>query len=186
MSRSDGDKVAAILRFWLVEHGFDDWFKKSDAFDAAIRDRFLADVEAASRGDYDDWQRHADGALALIILLDQMPRNLFRGDPRAFATDAQAMEVARHAIASGFDTQQPVERRLFYYMPFEHCEDLDDQELCIKLMAERIGDDEFVRYAEMHRDIIARFGRFPHRNAVLGRPSTEEELAFLKEPNSSF
>ena len=186
MTVSDSGKVADILQFWLVDHGFDDWFKKNDAFDAAIRDRFSGDVEAASRGDYDHWQQDADGALALIILLDQMPRNLFRGDPRAFATDAKATEAARRAIASGFDMQQPVDRRLFYYMPFEHCEDLDDQELCIKLMAERIGDAEFVRYAEMHRDIIARFGRFPHRNAVLGRPSTEEELAFLKEPNSSF
>lgn len=174
------------MEFWLVEHGFEDWFKKSDAFDAKIRDRFLADVEAASRGEYDGWQDDADGALALIILLDQMPRNLYRGDPRTYATDARAMEVARYALAQGFDMQQPVERRLFYYMPFEHCEDLEDQELCIKLMAERIGDDNYVHYAKLHRDVIARFGRFPHRNEILGRPSTDEELAFLKEPNSSF
>ena len=186
MTGPDIGKIDAVLTFWLVDHDFNDWFKKNDDFDAAIRYRFAADVDAASRGDYDAWQDTADGALALIILLDQMPRNLFRGQARTYATDAKAVEIARKAIEAGFDLQQPKERRLFYYMPFEHCEDLDDQELCLQLMAERIGDDNYVHYATLHRDIIARFGRFPHRNAVLGRPSTDEELAFLQEPNSSF
>lgn len=186
MAAAADGKIANILRFWLVDHGFDDWFKRNDDFDTAIRDGFAGDVEAAAKGDYDHWRHSADGALALIILLDQMPRNLYRGQPGAYAKDAKAVEIARAAIAAGFDMQQPTERRLFYYMPFEHCENLVDQDLCMQLMAERIGNDEFVHYAKLHRDIIARFGRFPHRNEVLGRPSTDEELAFLKEPNSSF
>ena len=178
--------IADILAFWHDEHGFDDWFKQNDAFDAAIRDRFADHVEAAAKGAYDTWSSCADGALALIILLDQMPRNLYRGQARAYATDDKALAVALKSVDAGFDLQQPRDRRLFYYMPFEHCEDLEHQELCMTLMADRIGNDEFVHYAKLHRDIVARFGRFPHRNAVLGRNSTAEELAFLQEPNSSF
>jgi uncharacterized protein (DUF924 family) len=123
----------------------------------------------------------------LCILLDQVPRNIFRGTPRAFATDAQARAVARHAVERGFDLAiEDKDRRLFLYLPLEHSEDLADQERCVSLCRERIGDAEYLRYVVRHRDIVARFGRFPHRNAILGRASTAEEEAFLNEPLSSF
>ena len=166
------------------------WFEKNDDFDAEIRDRFITDWEAAKAGHLDPMQRTARGALALVILLDQFPRNMFRGDPRAFATDAQAREVAGAAIACGFDKAlTPVERR-FFYLPFEHGENLADQARCARYMREHLPPDaerdQSIEYARRHRAIIERFGRYPHRNAALGRTSTPEEIAFLDEPDPSF
>ena len=123
--------------------------------------------------------------MALVILLDQFPRNLFRGQARAFAGDARALALAKRAVAAGLDEAMPRAHRLFLYMPFEHSEDLADQETCIERMT-ALGSAGYLDYARRHRDIIARFGRFPHRNAALGRDSTAEEIAFLKEPGSSF
>ena len=168
---------ADILAFWQAA-GPDKWFKKDAGFDADIRARFLPTYEAAARGELGDWETTADGALALVIVLDQFPRNMFRGDARAFAADPVARQVADRAIARGFDTQVPEAMRSFFYLPFEHSEALADQERCIALNRAR-GDADGLKWAELHADIIRRFGRFPHRNTVLGRATTPEEQAFL-------
>lgn len=167
------------------------WFVKSAEFDAACRAAFLADWEAAVAGAPDDWSASPEGACARVILLDQFPRNLFRGDPRTFATDAQALALAKRIVATGMDRQMPTPwHRMFCYMPFEHSEALADQLECGRLMRalrdESGGVVDAVEWCDKHRVIIERFGRFPHRNAVLGRESTAEEVAFLKEPGSSF
>jgi uncharacterized protein (DUF924 family) len=190
-------RANAVLAFWFCEHAdattygrsHKKWFAKDDAFDAEIRTRFLALVEDATGGKLVAWQRHAATCLALIVLLDQFPRNLFRGDARAFAADRLAREAAHHALAQGYDqTMLPVERQ-FVYLPLEHSESLDDQERCLALMKSLAMFDETKDlhiWAEKHRVIIARFGRFPHRNLALGRTSTPEEAAFLQQPESSF
>lgn len=170
--------ATAIVAFWR-EAGPEKWFLKDEAFDAEITRRFLPAHEAAAAGQLADWEETAEGVYALLILLDQFPRNMFRGSPRAFATDAQAVEIAGRAIAHGFDeAYQPPEKR-FFYMPFMHSEGLADQERCIELCA-AADDPDGVKYAEIHRDIIRDFGRFPHRNPVLGRDTTPEEKAFLE------
>ena len=165
-----------VIDFW-VGAGPAKWFARDDAFDAAIRDRFEALHHAAARGEL-DWGESAEGALALLILLDQFPRNLFRRSPHAFATDPLARSVARQAIARGFDQQTDAALRSFFYLPFEHSEDLADQDYGVGL-CEALGDPETLKWAIVHRDIIVRFGRFPHRNVMLGRETTAEEQAFL-------
>lgn len=168
-----------ILTFWR-EAGYDRWYGKDDAFDAEIRRRFLAIWEAAAAGHHDAWLDSDDGTLALLIVLDQFPRNMFRGDPRAFATDPRARDVARHAVADGVDQRVELPLRQFVYMPFEHSEELADQTESVRLFV-ALGDPETLRYAEIHENIIRRFGRFPHRNQVLGRATTPEEATFLAE-----
>jgi uncharacterized protein (DUF924 family) len=170
------DPAHEVVAFWR-DAGPARWFRKDDAFDRDFRERFLALHEAAARGECEAWAVTADGALALCILLDQFPRNAFRGSARMFATDAQARRVARHAIDSGFDGQVEQDLRQFFYLPFEHSEDLADQDLAVALTP-RAGPDS-LKWAILHRDIIARFGRFPHRNEVLGRATTREEREFL-------
>jgi uncharacterized protein (DUF924 family) len=170
--------AADVLAFWR-EAGPSRWFRKDDAFDHEFRARFLGSHEAAARGELDHWAQDAQGALALVILLDQFPRNAFRGTARMFESDAKAREIARAAIESGFD-EQAGDLRNFFYMPFMHSERLPDQDLCVQL-SRKAGDDNTRRYAELHRDIIERFGRFPHRNAVLDRTSTPEEQRFLED-----
>lgn len=174
-----------ILDFWFSDAARTQWFARSDAFDEEVRRRLGAAHDLAGRGDLDDWKDRPDGALALVLLLDQAPRNLYRNSPRAFLFDAKALQVARHALMRGYDQSADPERRFFFYLPFEHSEALADQDECCRLVA-TLENPEYLRYAERHREIIARFGRFPHRNAVLGRESTAEEIAFLKEPMSSF
>jgi len=166
-----------IVSFWRAA-GPDRWFNKDETFDDEIRRRFLESHEAAAAGKSTDWEQSAQGALALLILLDQFPRNMFRGDARAFATDPLARAVAAGAIVRGFDSQVPAEMRGFFYLPFQHSEDLADQERSIAFY-KAIGDVENLKWAELHADIIRRFGRFPHRNAVLDRTTTAEERAFL-------
>ena len=178
-----------LLKFWFEESGTEFWFAKNDDFDQAIGGRFLGHYEAAARGEYDSWKKSGSGCVALCLLLDQFPRNLFRNDARAFATDNQALAIARQAVEQGLDLAEGVTRELrkFLYLPFEHSENLGDQRLCLKLMSERldpVGED--VEWARKHLVIIERFGRFPHRNEVLGRQSTPEELKFLEGPDSSF
>lgn len=175
-----------VLDFWFEPENVAKHFEKDPAFDARIRERFGAAHEAAAQGRLDHWAETADGALALLILLDQFSRNLHRGDARAFACDPRARAIADAAMARGDDMAMPEERRKFFYLPLEHSEDLADQERCVELMTSRLTNPINHQYAEAHRRIIARFGRFPHRNEALGRSSTAEELAFLKEPNSSF
>jgi uncharacterized protein (DUF924 family) len=170
--------AADVLGFWR-EAGPARWFHKDAAFDDEFRSRFLAAHEAACRGELDAWPNDAQGALALLILLDQFPRNAFRGTPRMFESDARARELARQVLQAGFDEQFEPDLRNFFYLPFMHSEHLPDQDLSVALTA-RMGDSA-LRYAKRHRDIIERFGRFPHRNAVLGRESTPEEERFLAD-----
>ena len=171
------DTPSTILTFWRAA-GFERWFCKHDAFDAEIAMRFSDTQRAAARGDLDDWQSTDDGTLALLIVLDQFPRNLFRGTPQAFATDAKAREIAVSAIDRGVDARVDPASRLFIYLPLEHSENLTDQQRSVAHF-KALGDERQLQYAVLHRDIIARFGRFPHRNAVLGRVTTPDERAFL-------
>ena len=166
-----------IVSFWRAA-GPDRWFKKDTAFDEEIRRRFLDTYEEAAAGRFSDWEQTAPGALALLILLDQFPRNMFRGDAQAFATDPLARAIAAGAIVRGFDSQVPAELRSFFYLPFQHSEDLADQERGIAFY-KAIADTKNLKWSELHADIIRRFGRFPHRNALLGRTTTPEEQAFL-------
>jgi uncharacterized protein (DUF924 family) len=168
-----------ILHFWR-EAGASRWFKKSGRFDDAIRLKFEPVHHAAARGEYDAWAATADGALALLLLLDQFPRNLYRHSAHAFATDGKARAVARAAVAAGFHRQVEPELRQFFVLPFEHSEDPSDQAEAIRLVKE-LADPDLAKWADLHRDIIARFGRFPHRNAPLGRETTPQEQAFLDE-----
>ena len=186
-SEADSDAIERVLTFWFTVGGQELWFKRSDAFDRAVRHALAADYERAVAGAYESWRDSARGCLALVLLLDQVPRNLFRGDPRAFATDARARAVARHAIERGFDLEIASEtQRRFLYLPLEHSEKPADQEDCCRLMATLDEDPAWLEWAVKHRDVIARFGRFPHRNAVLGRESTAAEEEFLSEPHSTF
>jgi len=164
-----------IVTFWR-EAGPEKWYKKDAAFDDDIRTRFLATYEAAAAGELSDWEKTPEGTLALLLTLDQFPRNMFRGSARAFAADPLAREIADRAVAKGFD-QRFTKERTFFYLPFEHSEHLADQERCVAFS--RAIDADSLKWAELHADIIRRFGRFPHRNAVLGRASTPEEQAFL-------
>lgn len=181
-----------LLTFWFGAPGSpeaarrpDQWFKADTAFDRRIRELFLADYEAAAAGGLTDMASTADGSLALTILLDQVPRNIFRGTARAFSTDTAALDLSRRSIARGFDRGLPPVRRQFLYLPYQHSECLADQDRSVALFRD-LNYRDGLDYAIRHRDIIARFGRFPHRNAALGRSSTPEEIAFLKQPESSF
>lgn len=175
--RTDEDWVSAVLAFWFGELDPKDWFETSEAVDATIRARFgeLHDrlVGEFTSMSFDDPRT----ALATILVFDQFPRNMFRGQPQAFATDDMAAAIARKAIEREFDAQVPEEQRVFFYMPLMHSENVADQEHCVSLCAALEGD--YVRHAVEHRDIVARFGRFPHRNRVLGRENTEPETVFL-------
>jgi uncharacterized protein (DUF924 family) len=168
-----------IIGFWRGA-GPEKWFKKVTAFDEAIRLKFEPTHHRAARGEYDAWAQSADGALALLILLDQFPRNLYRHSGHAFATDPKARTIARAAVEQGFDREVDPIFRNFFYLPFEHSEDIADQDYGLALVAEA-GVEDDLKWAGIHRDIIARFGRFPHRNAALGRTTTPAEQEFLDE-----
>ena len=166
-----------VIDFWR-EAGYEKWFAGGAAFDAQCRDRFLERHFAAARREYEHWMDSADGALALLILLDQIPRNIFRGSGHAFATDPLALHYARRAVDAGLDAQVDPALRAFVYLPFEHSEDLADQRRSVALF-EALGNAGYAQYAQAHLDVIERFGRFPHRNRALGRDSTPEEQAWL-------
>jgi uncharacterized protein (DUF924 family) len=168
-----------VVAFWK-EAGPKMWFAKDPEFDRRFRERFLALHEAAARGELDSWNTTPDGALALQVLLDQFPRNAFRGTPRMYATDDKARSAADAALARGLDLEVPVELRLFIYLPFGHSESLIDQERSVTLARQHLRPVD-VGHAEGHRDIIRRFGRFPHRNPILGRAMRPEEQKFLDE-----
>ena len=173
-----------VLGFWFGELGEADWFARNDDVDAQIHARFLAlHGHLVARGGVDPEAPRQ--ALASVIVLDQFSRNMFRGTPRAFAADSIARHLASRAIASGFDAAMNPAERMFLYLPFEHSEDRGDQARSVELIG-GLGNEYWTRYAEAHRAIIDRFGRFPHRNAVLGRVSTPEEIALLEEPMGSF
>jgi uncharacterized protein (DUF924 family) len=176
--------VGDVLRFWFEECVPEQWFKKDDAFDAALRQRFGDAHRRVMALAHEDCLRDVDTALAATIVLDQFSRNMFRGTPEAFASDAKALAIAEAAVARGFDRSVDEARRRFFYLPFEHSEDAEVQKRSVVLFA-TLGSDA-LRWAEAHRVIIDRFGRFPHRNAILGRVSTPEEIEFLAGPDSSF
>jgi len=172
---------ADVIRFWCDDCTPEEWYQQSDDLDATIRTRFGEAVTAAQGGAFAAWEETAEGALALLILLDQFSRNIFRGDARSFAGDARARQVARKAIARDFDQAFPMPRRQFFFMPLVHSESIGDQEDGVLFMAERLGEDRAknLLHARAHREVIAQFGRFPFRNAALGRETTDEEQAFL-------
>ena len=181
-----------ILTFWFGTANLGDavefrevWFKRDDAFDQDIRARFSNEVESALHGELDGMADTAEGALALLLLLDQFPRNLFRSTAKAFAGDARANRIAKLAPERGFDAAMSPNHRIFLYLPFEHSETLEDQDRSVALFA-TLNDPRAYDYAVRHKDIIVRFGRYPHRNEALGRASTREEIEFLKTPGSSF
>ncbi len=172
-----------VLDFWLAPATRERWFDKDADFDAEIRRNF----EAAHKEALDGWQETAEGALALVILLDQFPRNMYRGTPRAFAADPKARDATAAALARGFDLAvADREHRMLFYLPLEHSEDAADQQRCVDLVRERCPDTDFLQWAVAHKETIDRFGRFPHRNAILGRPNTPEEEEYLKDPDAGF
>ena len=184
-----------VLTFWFDLATEPYWFRSSDAFDARIRERFGATLEAATRGELDGWANAPAGWLALLIVLDQFSRNIHRHDPRAWSADLQAQAIATVGIARGDDQRLTPSQRLFAYLPLEHAEDLELQQHCVhlfeRLVAQLPVDEQsrfkdFLDYARRHHDVIERFGRFPHRNAILGRASTPAEHAYLARPNSGF
>lgn len=173
-----------VLEFWFSELDESDWFAGDTGVDERIRERFLALHERLAANE-DEAPTGARPLLAAVIVLDQFSRNLFRGSARAFASDAVARRLARRAIASGLDSHLEPTERYFLYLPFEHSEDSVDQDLAVELIAQ-LGCDEWTRYAVAHRALIDRFGRFPHRNAVLGRKSSAEEIAAMNQPMGTF
>jgi uncharacterized protein (DUF924 family) len=183
MSIPPASTADEVLAFWLSRR--DHWWSKSVEFDAEVRARFQGLHAALLRGEHDAWRDEPRSALAYVIVLDQLSRNMFRDQARMYDGDARALEAARAAVERGFDAGFANDEKTFLYMPFQHSESLADQERSVALFA-ALGDAEYTRYAEQHRDIVARFGRFPHRNTLLGRTSTAEEIEFLKQPGSSF
>jgi len=190
------DRARALLDAWFGPPGDPDrerqrkiWFKSTAEFDASLRDTFLVDYEAAAAGELGSWETLSEGALALVLLLDQIPRNIFRGTPRAYASDAAARVAADRALARGFDRLVPLVWRRFFYMPLHHSEDLADQRRSVALFDALPGNpdrrDSLRRYGRPYVEVIERFGRFPHRNAILGRESTPAEIAFLAARDQS-
>ncbi len=181
------DTKQEVLRFWFEESQPQQWFQTNESFDREIRERFFTTYEMATDDLCRAWARDAEGSLALCIVLDQFPRNMFRNSPMAYASDHKALLVAKEAIHKGFDQiLTPVKRR-FLYLPFEHSEELQDQVRSVKLFESMKKDDPIgYEYALRHKEIIERFGRFPHRNVDLGRTSTPEELTYLNQPGAGF
>jgi uncharacterized protein (DUF924 family) len=191
---------AEVLDFWFgaTDEPRKAWFEKNDAFDAEIARRFGSDIEQALNGGPDGWAQGAQGRLALVLLLDQFTRNAFRATPRAFAGDARALLLAQQMISAGDDQAMPPLRRAFVYLPFMHVEDKDLQQRSVALhadlaaAAQPLGEPfasnaaNSLDFAKRHRDVVLRFGRFPHRNEILGRESTMQELSFLAQPGSRF
>ncbi|MEG3967313.1 DUF924 family protein [Microcoleus sp. T2B6] len=185
-----------VLDFWFGRSNSPEfgkvqkkWFEKDADFDAQVRSRFLPQYKLAASGKLDSWQDSPDNCLALIILLDQFPRNMFRGTPQAFATDNKALATAEYAVNNKFDRQLLTVQKLFVYLPFQHSENLENQQKSVELFRQLSGEpdsDSLIEYGMQHLEIIERFGRFPHRNQILGRETTPEEAEFLKQPGSGF
>ena len=167
-----------IIDFWFADDVRKLWFNSTAEFDRLLCERFEELLKQAARGELDHWMESAEGCLALVIILDQFPLNMFRGSAQSFATEARSRDVARVAIAKGFDQLLAAEQQAFFYMPFQHSEDLADQEMALELFA-RPGMESHLRFARHHHGIVETYGRFPHRNAVLGRASTAAEIEYL-------
>ena len=170
----------AVLRFWLEEREPADWYRASDALDAEIRDRFRTAWDRARGGGLRSWSTRPKGALAFLVLVDQFPRNMFRGTARAFATDALALAAAKNAIRRGLDLRVDAPARQFFYLPLEHSETTPDQHRAVRLIATRLDAPETLLHARAHRAVIRRYGRFPHRNDALGRPNTAAERTMIE------
>lgn len=170
-----------ILNFWFMLVKPEKWFDDDTALDSEVREMFLPAHEAALRGEMKKWEETPEGTIALLLLLDMFPRRMFRGTPRAYATDDFALDIAREAIIRHFDDRIDRQYKLFFYLPFSHAEDEGDQRLALFYIRERTKEEAWIDLADRRCDIIQRFGRFPHRNAALGRESTPEELAFLEK-----
>lgn len=177
----DDPRLAELLAFWFAPESRPYWFDSTPAFDQQLRERFLDLYEQAAGGGLAGWRADGRGCLGLVLLLDQLPRNVFRNSAQAFATDSQARAVTRYALEMAFDQQLDEAQRLFLYLPLEHSEDLADQDRSVELIGQLTSEPAWKDYADKHRAVIARFGRFPHRNALLGRESTPEERAFLEQ-----
>ena len=187
---------AEVLLFWFGREGEpgygefrEEWFRKDEAFDREVADRFGDLYERAAAGELDNWREEAESCLELVIVLDQFPRNMFRGDARTHATDDKALATAKHAVERALDRELPGFQKIFLYMPFMHAERVEDQRRSVELfegLAAEPGGPDVREYAVGHRDIVERFGRFPHRNAILGRETTPEEAEFLTQPGSSY
>ena len=171
--------IWSVLDFWFMPDMENYWFGSYPQFDKTIVERFAGLHEKAARGDLDHWHKEADSALALVILLDQFSRNIHRGTPKAFASDARALALAKYALERGFDQELPERERQFFYLPLMHSERMDDQHRCVELY-DRLELETAIKAAHEHYNIIARFGRFPHRNSVLGRQTTVEEAEFMR------
>jgi uncharacterized protein (DUF924 family) len=179
------DGIQEVLEFWFHEDSQPYWFEADPDFDRTVRKRFARPFARAATGEFQTWETSAEGCLALCILLDQMPRNIFRGHERAFATDHKALAIAEHALARGYDHELPAERKQFLYIPFMHSETLSNQLRALALF-ESQGMRRNRKYAEQRLQLIRRFGRFPHRNVILGRPDTEAEAQYLREVGERF
>ncbi len=184
--------VKRLLAFWFgsaepeqMATSRSEWWKKDETFDRLIQQEFSSLYNRAVSGELEDWKESPLGCVALVILLDQFPRNMFRGSARSFESDEAARNVTRHVLDQEWDEDLPFAARLFLYLPLEHSENIDHQNAAVALISQ-LGDENYTDYAEKHRVIIKRFGRFPHRNEILGRESTQEEITFLQEPGSRF
>lgn len=176
-----------ILKFWFEETKAEKWFQKDPEFDRDITNRFEGDYMLASKDIYDGWMGSATGCLALIILLDQFPRNMYRGSAKMFATDHKALSVAKHAVEKEFDQMLNTDQKAFVYLPYEHSETISDQEKSLELFrAIREENPVYYDFAKKHYDVIRKYGRFPHRNLILNRPSTKLEEEYLAKPDSGF
>ena len=173
------ENINDVIAFWYAPENTKMWFKSTPEFDHEIKQRFESLWELAADKQLKDWQQTANGCLALCIVMDQFPLNMFRGDKKSFQTEAQSIEVAKHALAKGFDDEIDTDKVSFLYMPLMHSEESQDQELCVACFAKRDMPDN-LRFAKHHRDLILEFGRFPHRNALMNRESTAEEIAYLQ------
>ena len=180
--KKDDDLINEILTFWFSDEVKPKWFKSTQAFDDQLRNSYQQVWGLARAGTYDHWELEPEGALALVIILDQFPLNMFRNDARQYSTEAHARKVADRAIDQGFDETLTPEQKAFLYLPFMHSESMADQDRAVELY-DRAGLEDNLRYAHHHRDVVRRFGRFPHRNKVLGRASTPEEMEYLEKAN---
>jgi uncharacterized protein (DUF924 family) len=176
-------KYNAVLDFWYSPINKTKWFIQDPAFDNEILNKFFIFYQSALKNELKDWANTPHGSLALVIILDQFPRNMFRGTAKSYVTDEMALSITKKAISIGFDQKLNLQEKQFLYMPLMHSENIEDQKLSVELF---VFDQNSLSYAKKHKDIIERFGRFPHRNLILDRNSTKEEVSFLKQPGSSF
>lgn len=183
--KNTSEQIEEVLNFWFEELSPQDWYKKNDSLDQKLQDRFGKLLEAASKCELFEWRQTAQGCLAEIIVLDQFSRNIFRDKPRAFAQDSLALALAQECVAKGMDAELPPVQKAFVYMPYMHSESALVHEVAVELFKQE-GLEKNLKFEYAHKKIIGRFGRYPHRNSILGRKSTAEELAFLSEPGSSF